>query len=464
MTPAEPTAPFAGRQTCLICDLPLTRRLLTQQLQEWGLALRVMESCQAPLPEPPPELVIIACGCAPGNFDFARSLLSTQSPPAPLVVLAIPAGCSLPLDIEHLAAGSAAHTVSLPVLAPRLYQALAAALSAPGAEQPSVSTSGKSTRAAAGHPASAAAEAPAPRTRILLADDDPVNREVLQYMLEGLGYAVVSVANGLLAVQALEQAYFPLAIIDHQMPEMDGETAIRVIRQAFPTGVQPFIIALTADARIETQQVLQVAGADIFLSKPVTRHTLSQALARNPRLSAVPQPESSAAQRSTLQHSAEHDRTLQSSTLQSSTLQDSTLPGSTLSWLDASVLADLYASLGTDNQQAHHEILDLFLDSAPKLVENIRAAAQIPDLEALSANLHALKGSCELFGAARLAARCREFEIEARAGRVNTLEDQAADLDVLFHQVYNYIADLRSGKIPPPQPSAPHPEAPQGSR
>jgi CheY-like chemotaxis protein len=239
-------------------------------------------------------------------------------------------------------------------------------------------------------------------------------------MLEGMGHPVVAVANGMLAIQALENAPFPVVIIDHQMPEMDGLTAIHIIRQAFPSDIQPFIIALTADARIETQQLLQEAGADIFLTKPISKQMLARAISRG-------------------------SRSTGKLSLQSSAAPDKSAP-----WLDNQMLADLFSSLGADNVQAHQQILDLFLDSTPSLMQDIQAAAQASDLDRLVSGLHALKGSCELFGAIKLTQSCRQLEADVRRGQVGEINTKVGEVELLYNQLYSHFADMRAGKTPAP--------------
>ncbi len=400
---------LSGKHAALLCDLPLTRKILHEQLSSWGLALQTVDSCEKIPRKVPLDLVIIACTCKPRSSAELQVLQSL--PVSPPILFVIPPGCNLPDNFNALKS----KVITLPALAPRLISALVELLgcstseaSPPAALVPEVSPL----------PAETAQQDQLPR--VLLADDDPVNREVLQYLLEGLGYPVVAVANGMLALQALEQSPFPVVIIDHQMPEMDGLSAIRIIRQVFPSESQPLIIALTADARIETQQIFQDAGADIFLTKPITRQKLARALSRGARSGAA---------------SASPNRAEASDALP---------------WLDANMLADLFSSLGAANLPAHQKVLDLFLDSTPQLVQKINSAAQAPDLDSLAAALHALKGSCELFGATKLAQACRKLVDEARRGHVDDLHNKLAQVESLYNQLYQHLSEMRAGKIPLP--------------
>jgi signal transduction histidine kinase/ActR/RegA family two-component response regulator len=125
-------------------------------------------------------------------------------------------------------------------------------------------------------PASEAAEA----VRILLADDHPTNRMVVELMLAGLA-EVTAVEDGAQAVAAFSQRGFDVVLMDMQMPVMDGLTAVRTIRnleserQAEATP----IIMLTANALPEHVADSLKAGANLHLQKPVTLASLVGAIA-----------------------------------------------------------------------------------------------------------------------------------------------------------------------------------------
>ncbi len=109
------------------------------------------------------------------------------------------------------------------------------------------------------------------RGRILLAEDHATNRRVIKMMIASLGYQVDGVANGLLAVSALETTDYDLVLMDCQMPEMDGYEASAMIRNP-QSGVLNHsipIVALTANALEEARQKCLAAGMNDFLTKPV---------------------------------------------------------------------------------------------------------------------------------------------------------------------------------------------------
>ena len=122
-------------------------------------------------------------------------------------------------------------------------------------------------------------EAPDRALRVLLADDHPTNRKVVELMLDGLA-DIVSVEDGAQALAALEDSAFDVVLMDMQMPVMDGLEATRRIRaaEAAARHAPVPVIMLTANALPEHVVASRAAGADRHLEKPVTLAALLEAL------------------------------------------------------------------------------------------------------------------------------------------------------------------------------------------
>jgi signal transduction histidine kinase/CheY-like chemotaxis protein len=106
--------------------------------------------------------------------------------------------------------------------------------------------------------------------RILLAEDNAVNRQLVTALLAKRGHTSVSVVNGREAVAAVANGGFDLVLMDVQMPEMDGLQATTAIRKAEErTGAHVPIVALTAHAMKGDREACLAAGTDEYLSKPV---------------------------------------------------------------------------------------------------------------------------------------------------------------------------------------------------
>lgn len=117
--------------------------------------------------------------------------------------------------------------------------------------------------------------------QILVAEDNIVNQKVVLKLLQRLGYEADVVQNGEEVLQALTRQRYDVILMDVQMPEMDGLTATRQIRQRYPDHQRPYIIAVTASAMQGDQEECLQAGMDDYLSKPLRPETLYQALSRS---------------------------------------------------------------------------------------------------------------------------------------------------------------------------------------
>ena len=120
--------------------------------------------------------------------------------------------------------------------------------------------------------------APGSLGRLLIADDDPVNLEVLRAQLEPQGYEVVSARDGQEALETLQtQGPFDGLLLDVMMPRLTGPEAAQRIREDYPQGTLP-ILMLTAKTRPEDVVVGLKAGANDYLSKPFHRDELTSRL------------------------------------------------------------------------------------------------------------------------------------------------------------------------------------------
>ncbi len=125
--------------------------------------------------------------------------------------------------------------------------------------------------------------------RVLLADDHPVNRKVVQMILGQIDAELVETENGAEAVEAFRQSDFDVVLMDMQMPVMDGLLATREIRQwEAVAGLKPTpIVMLTANALSEHIQAGAAAGADRHLAKPFDAAELIQLVSTLPHRTAA---------------------------------------------------------------------------------------------------------------------------------------------------------------------------------
>ncbi|KAL7751606.1 hypothetical protein RI367_003071 [Sorochytrium milnesiophthora] len=117
--------------------------------------------------------------------------------------------------------------------------------------------------------------------KVLLAEDNPVNRSVADRMLSKFGISAAMVEDGQQALDACGLERYDLVLMDVMMPVMDGHEATRQIRKNLPTDHQPLIIALTANAFVEDKIVCLNAGMDDVLTKPLTFASLDAMLLKH---------------------------------------------------------------------------------------------------------------------------------------------------------------------------------------
>jgi two-component system sensor histidine kinase BarA len=145
---------------------------------------------------------------------------------------------------------------------------------------------------------------------VIIADDDPLIRSVLRSKLEGIGQSVVIAKDGLEAVEAAGRVRATLILLDFNMPRLNGLMACKRIRE-LPLNAQTPIVALTALNMENVQEAALLAGATLFLTKPIgmpqllgiisrylpleeaTRRAIANSAARAEQISGLPRRASS---------------------------------------------------------------------------------------------------------------------------------------------------------------------------
>jgi CheY-like chemotaxis protein/HPt (histidine-containing phosphotransfer) domain-containing protein len=232
--------------------------------------------------------------------------------------------------------------------------------------------------------------------RVLLTEDNPVNREVALGMLEFLGCHVDLAENGRQAVEAISTQRYDLVFMDCQMPVLDGFAATAAIRRheaSVGTGHHIPIIALTANAMEGDREQCLAAGIDDYLSKPFSQERLRNALQRwmvTKPLEQQPAPQ----------------------VLLGNKIAHHTPLG--IPVIDESIWNNLLAMERSGRPGAVQTILSLYLSDSRRLILEIRKAIHTGDVTGLNAGAHQLKSASAQVGALAAAHHSGEIERLAR--------------------------------------------------
>ncbi len=243
-----------------------------------------------------------------------------------------------------------------------------------------------------------------PSCRVLLAEDNPVNRLVATGMLQQEGHTVTMAEDGKEALAQLAASHFDLVLMDVQMPVMDGLAATREIRaREIETGKHLPIIAMTAHAQKEDEKRCLAAGMDAYISKPITKMALLGAISRTwQRLGA-----------------SQVDARIANSVATRSMLLDQ-----------------------TDGDPALlRELEEVFRASTPSVLKDIRASIAARDARMLARSAHSLLSSFGVFGAARATELTKNLEKAGETADFSSAPQQLDELEREADRIFTALAN-----------------------
>jgi PAS domain S-box-containing protein len=245
--------------------------------------------------------------------------------------------------------------------------------------------------------------------KVLLAEDNAVNRTLATKLLEKRGHSVVLAENGRQALEILERQSVDLILMDVQMPEMDGLEATAAIREKEKsTGGHLPIIALTAHAMKGDRERCLAAGADAYVTKPISPPELFAAIGqfKSPNQVKSDKP-----------------------------------PGSGPS--PTAVSFDMAAALQRveGDRDLLDEIIRIFIDECPRILADLQREFDAADLRKVERSAHTLKGSASNLGALVVSQSAAEMEAKSRAG---DLPGAKAVLARLEHELKSLLVELES--------------------
>jgi len=379
---SEPTRipTLSHKPRALIVDDNATNRLLLEELlSSWGLRTAstsggraALEMLDAARNSDPFGLVITDMHMPEMDGLTLAEQVRKRQPHLPLVMLTSLSESNL----SSSSRGLFTSVLSKPVRSSELESSIAHVLD----------SSSKLRAAESEHLAQAAAVGPGNARRLLVAEDNPINQEVIIEVLHELGYSADVVANGRLAVEAVAKGDYPLVLMDCQMPELDGYDAARMIRAQQGADQHVPIIAVTAHALVGEREKALAAGMDDYITKPLNPAILRDALERWWPVAPSAQGASG-----------------------------SSIPAAAMGPADGTLDPNVKRSEG---------VLRVFLRHVPDQLVAIQTAIESDDEAGLRQAAHKLKGGCLAVGVPRMAALCASLESfpEDRAQQGQALE------------------------------------------
>ena len=403
---------FQGAKVCLVVNQEDLRAALESTLASWFVDCHAVRSL---------EDAISACNKAEPEEGRAGIILVEQSLMAVASATRIRAGGvarlvllthpgDLPDEHDELDALVDAYLVT-PVGRSQLFDCLSGLVPEPGGDRGAAEVSRDREQPV---PAEHRFGPGAPACRVLLVEDNEVNRRVALMMLEKLAYRVDWAANGQQALEMMQQQSYEVVFMDCQMPVMDGFQATEAIRrreQADPGLGRACIVAVTANALAGDREQCLAVGMDDYLSKPLSLEKLRDALARcaesrstntgelSPRIDSLAAPQPVA---------ASDDRPAR---------------------VDRSVLTGLLCDLGEAGVTVLDQVLTVFLTDTPVSLNELKQALPAGDFDRMARIAHRLKGSSGQIGAARLAQQALAIETMVSTRDAPGLSRLVAELD-----------------------------------
>lgn len=400
---------FRRMRAIVVDDNATSRHILDQYLNGWGIAHVTVSSGKEALeiirnvsvPQALYDLAIID-GQMPemAGFELVRAIRADSR----LARIKIIMLTSMGQDERWLASDAAGEldgSITKPVRQSHLYNRLIA-----------LTMTGKESSALPEPvPVEMTNQEPRKNVSVLVAEDNPVNREVTAEMLAVEGYHAHTVCNGREAVEAMMNGTFDLVFMDCQMPEMDGfaaTAAIRIREKDLGLPRVP-IIALTAHAIAGDRERCLAQDMDDYLSKPFRQQQLIAVVRRW-----VPQSRSSP--------SNKPDSIGQAASVVAAVNESADC-------LDEPTLQGIRALRRPGRPDIYVDLLSRYLDSSRQSIEAMRQHIAAQNAAELFQTAHSLKSSSGMFGARTLAEQIKKLETMACSGDLSLAPAAFAEVE-----------------------------------
>ncbi len=423
-----------GVRVCGVVADPGTRRLVERYLGSWGVVPTIASSGTEALTV---LMDAVASGDAPvivlvdetvPDMEQAELLeaIRTDACFTKLPVLRL-ASFIHRVETEQDARFGAIPFVTKPIRYDTLRETLVGLLEVPQSGRISSAETARSRAGEAG---------PQLSGRVLLAEDNPVNQEVAVLMLESLGCTVEVVRTGREVVEASQRAGYDVILMDCQMPEMDGFSATRLIREREkPRSRERVpIIALTAHASLGDREQCLAAGMDDYFTKPFTQEKLREVLGRwlkeRPATdrTAPPSP-----------HAAVHSS--KAPVPAAPVSADAAVPEAVATAINRKAWDAITMLQRPGQPDALAKILSLYLSDSHQLVDKLRKAVQDREAKLVNEAAHSLKSRSAALGAVSLADLCKQLERLGRTGDLTEAPGLIKQLESEFAEACAVFSD-----------------------
>ena len=249
--------------------------------------------------------------------------------------------------------------------------------------------------------------------QILVVEDNIVNQRLAEHMLRNRGHVVTIANNGREGLEVLERQRFDLALVDVQMPEMDGLQMTATVRnQEKSSGAHLPIIAMTAYAMKGDRERCLDAGMDNYVAKPINSRQLFELI--------------------------DGVRTVELKPAQGGDV------GINQEILDESALLARFEG----EAELLRDVVNLYLDDCPKLLDGIRGALERGDAHGLERAAHKLKGTVANFSARASYDAALRLEVMGRDGNLEQAREALGQLESALEQLRPVLLKLSGGIKP----------------
>jgi CheY-like chemotaxis protein/HPt (histidine-containing phosphotransfer) domain-containing protein len=411
--------PLSGVRLMIIEDGITSLRMITRAARSWGIQVVSCSSGREALDrlqtsEPLDAVIIDRNLCEmDGIFLAGHIKMLPERQRLPLMLLTTTKDrAGLPADI----ASGFASFITKPVKLGYLQEQLLAVFR----KTPSTMPAAKDSGTVASPQMSLATTYP---LRILLADDNEINRQVSRFLFQQMGYQVRIVADGREVLAALEQQDYDVIFMDVQMPELDGMQTTQCIRQRERQGMfrEPgryrphVIVAVTANAMAGDREMFMAAGMNDYIAKPFTPQILKDAVARWGRdLLETP--------------------------------ADSALPGTVGGpnsqrdfCREAVVNLKRFLEMTNNDPQSIRELTDLYLTRTKDQFELLRKALRENRVDDVRRLAHSCAGSSGACGMNSIIGPLEEIESRATTGQLDGIEPLFNQAVSELHSIQEYL-------------------------